>query len=132
MKYKTLFRLALRILGVYLLVTATIQLPWNLLHHWSTISAALNPNPNQIAVAGLPRGWPYALTGPIHTLLEFAAGFYLFFGGEWIVNKAIPSNRAYCHECGYMLKNLTGTRCPECDTPFRPDPAPTTPPREGA
>ena len=44
---------------------------------------------------------------------------YLFFGGKWIADKAIPGNRPYCHECGYDLTNAVGNVCTECGTPFR-------------
>ena len=29
-----------------------------------------------------------------------------------------------CDECGYRLRGLTVTRCPECGTEFNPDVAP--------
>ena len=126
MKYKTLFRLLLKVLGVLFFFTGvTNVLDWVMYianinaGQSGTWSMYMNLSPRdivQLAIAAVP----------------VAAGLYLFFGGEWIVNKAIPSNRAYCHECGYMLKNLTGNKCPECDTPFRADPAPTTTPPEGA
>jgi hypothetical protein len=123
-KYKTLFRLMLKIIGVWLIVHAMLE--------WSTIVYRIiewvapiypgNPSHSNLTSRRIWEVMQFA-----KPFAEAAVGLYLFFGGEWIVNKAIPSNRAYCHECGYMLKNLTGTRCPECDTPFRPDP-PTTPP----
>ena len=55
-----------------------------------------------------------------HLLFAFVfiiAGVYLFFGGRWIADKAIPGNRPYCYECGYDLSNYVGERCPECGTP---------------
>ena len=45
---------------------------------------------------------------------------YLFFGGKWVADKAIPGNRPYCHECGYDLTNAAGNVCTECGTPFKP------------
>jgi hypothetical protein len=110
-KYKTLFRLALKVVGICSVIAA---LP--------TTAEALT----RILISVSRGSW---FLTPLETVLDFlgpifmvGAGCYLFFGGEWIVNKAIPSNRPYCHECGYMLKNLTGNKCPECDTPFRPEP----------
>jgi hypothetical protein len=125
-KHKTLFRLAVKIVGVFLIATTLIELPWTVYTQWSSI-VQLTSRP---AWPGSPSGsrpWLYAFQGSLRAILALAMGLYLFFGGEWIVNKAIPSNRPYCHECGYMLKNLTGNTCPECDTPFRPEP-PATPP----
>jgi rubrerythrin len=48
--------------------------------------------------------------------IEMIAGAYLFFGGKWVADKAIPSNRPYCHECGYELTGNVSDRCPECGT----------------
>jgi hypothetical protein len=47
-------------------------------------------------------------------LVQLLLGLYLFFGAKWIVNKAIPSNRPYCPECGYDLSKSRGDVCPEC------------------
>ncbi|MCH8152160.1 MAG: hypothetical protein IH830_07290 [Planctomycetes bacterium] len=52
-----------------------------------------------------------SLRGP---LIGCALGLYLFFGGKWVVNLCIPSNRPYCPECGYDLSKATSANCPEC------------------
>jgi len=117
-KYKTLFRLALKVMGVYLVITVLIELPWTIWYHWNQIASF--PRSNTYTIAGTaPMDWLYTVSRPLTQLLQLGAGLYLFFGGEWIVNRAIPSNRNYCHECGYLLKELKGSRCPECDTPFQ-------------
>ncbi len=56
---------------------------------------------------------------PIHGIMGVAVGSYLFFGGKWIVDLAIPGNRPYCDECGYDLTDATSDSCPECGTPRR-------------
>jgi len=112
MKYKTAFRLGLKLLGVLFFFTGLGAIPTALIYVLplldSTNSAALSASSVASYIV-------YALS----PLVTVALGLYLFFRGEWIVNKAIPSNRNYCHECGYLLKELKGSRCPECDTPFQ-------------
>jgi uncharacterized paraquat-inducible protein A len=108
-KYKTLFRLVLRIIGVYFFFQGVANGPDSIAYAlyfegWSS---------------GGTFGWIATLMWIVSPFVQISIGLYLFFGGKWIVNKAIPSNRRYCHECGYMLEGIKGDRCPECDTEFR-------------
>ncbi len=111
MKYKTLVRIALKVLGAYLVVIGLGQL----------VSALLMLVGLAVGVGGA-RGlvlWHYlSMVGS--PVVQICLGCYLFFAGTWVVNKIIPSNRPYCPECGYELTGLTGPRCPECGTQLPP------------
>jgi hypothetical protein len=120
-KHKTLFRLLLKFLGVWLTANGIVSLV-------STIT-------NVIAMTffrptGVSYSYPYWIS-LLNGIVGIALGLYLFFGGKRIVDLAIPSNRPYCHECGYDLTGAVGNVCNECGTPFRaassaamPPPAP--------
>lgn len=109
MKHKTFFRIALKLMGVFFLVGG--------LH---TLITHLGQLVGAMTLRALPSGqaWYFAMAvlGP---LVQLGLGIYLFFGGKWIVDLAIPSNRPYCHECGYDLTGAAGNICNECGTPFR-------------
>ncbi len=102
MKYKTLFRMLLKAIGV-----------------WVSIQGAAGA----VTSAGyvfMGVGNPVFLFHSIASLGQIGIGLYLFFGGKWIADKAMPGNRPYCHECGYDLTNAAGSVCAECGTPFKP------------
>jgi hypothetical protein len=100
MRYKTLFRLALKLMAIGIAIEAPSNLFWG--------------------VAALAQGWgmAYALSSFLGGLFHLVAAAYLFFGGKWIVEKVFPGNHLYCPECAYDLTGTQRTRCPECDTPF--------------
>lgn len=105
MKHKTWFRLVIKAIGVYMIVTTipTIfsQVSWYVIYY-ATLDAQA------------PDQWPWMLHNFLHWGFQLALGLYLLFGGKWIVNKVIPSNRPYCPECGYELSKASGGNCPEC------------------
>ena len=110
MKYKTLFRLMLKAVGVLLFVQGCFYL----INYGGRFLVLLAQGPGY-SLSGLGLG------GLTASFTQMIIGLYLFFGGKWVVDKAIPGNRPYCHECGYDLTGLKRNRCPECDTPFNPD-----------
>ena len=121
MKYKTLFRLAVRLIGLFLIATS---LPW-VIGGCGTIAIGVLAGPFFGTSSGL-LGWEFESV-VIHLLGTFA-GLYLFFGGAWIVNRAIPSNRPYCPECGYETTGLPPDGiCPECGTAYRKPSQPGAP-----
>ena len=102
MKYKTLFRVLLKVVGVAVFVEGIGSLFMHMAYIFMDV------------------GGFYFIFGAAGALAQMCIGLYLFFGGQWLADKAIPGNRPYCHECGYDLTNAAGTLCSECGTPFKP------------
>ena len=111
MKYKTLFRVLLKVIGVWVSVNAISSMTGQI----GFIGYSLT-NP---ALRASGQAW-YTVMSAVSPLVQLGLGAYLFFGGQWIADKAIPGNRPYCHECGYDLTNAAGNLCSECGTPFKP------------
>lgn len=105
MRYKTIVRLALRVMGVYFLASAVVQAG----HHLPTIMNLVN---------GAARGSTWLYIGTFGGIgARLLVGGYLLFGGRWLLNYMIPANRPYCHECGYDLSgSLMAGVCAECGT----------------
>lgn len=114
MKHKTWFRLVVRAIGL-----AFIGMSLPMFVHACVFMV------DQLLQGGM--SFSFAVAYLAGSVVEAAFGAYLFFGGEWIVNKVIPSNRPYCPNCGYDLSHNTGERCSECGVtlPLREAPPPT-------
>ena len=112
MKHKTLFRLAVKLLGLYFLVSGLAQLAYHVVFMVCFFHdrgfGALPPNESMMLASVIP------------SLVMVAFGAYLFFGGGWIVERVIPGNHPFCPQCGYDLTGAAQNRCPECGTPFAP------------
>jgi hypothetical protein len=108
MKYKTLFRIICKAIGVYFFVlgiTGVLNMASSLV-----VGFLINSGPGV-------RSYAYSGVGAIGALFEIAAGCYLFFDGRLLADWAIPGNRPYCPECGYDLSAAVSGICPECGTP---------------
>ena len=111
MKYKTLFRVLVKVVGVWLVAQGIASFVGGA----ASILATLISRP-----AGMSFPLYAFLLTPAQALALTGVGAYLFFGGGWIADLAIPGNRVYCHECGYELTAASANICPECGTVFRP------------
>lgn len=108
MKHKTWFRLVLKAIGVFLVADSapgTLQLVAYVIE-WLAQSSV------NWGATMFP--WSTLIVYPVASVAQAAFGLYLFFGGKFIVNLAIPSNRPYCPECGYDIGRAGGSTCPEC------------------
>lgn len=101
MKYKTLTRIALRLMGAYFFLTGLASLGYSVTD-WC-YDGFWRHEPSR------PLWYEVATSSPYVFI-----GLYLFFGGKWILNRIVPSNRPYCHECGYDLSHNGSPQCPEC------------------
>lgn len=112
MKHKTLCRLALRILGVYMICTGIPSLLMNTAY----FAVQYSQYSSQVIVGWSPsQQWLWMIPQALDWAARIAIGLYLVLGGNWIVNKIIPSNRPYCPECGYDLFHTPSlANCPEC------------------
>lgn len=112
MKYKTAFRLAIQFMGVYFIASCAAQLmPGAIVWGYESVMGG--------GLGASVPGVPWELRQMLYLAAEGAVGIVLYFHPNFIVNRVIPSNRPYCHECGYELTGLAERGvCPECGTAF--------------
>jgi hypothetical protein len=108
MKYKTLFRIMCKAIGVYFFVSGCSGALMNI----SGLIVMFFVSPAAVG----PYRSLYSIPSGIGSLVDFAVGYYLFFHGQTVANWAVPGNRPYCPECGYDLSGSVSGMCPECGT----------------
>ena len=121
MRYKSLFRVLVKVIGVAMVATAavTILKQAAIVFYYMFISGSGGFQSGGASYFymfnddGLQEYLLAELTSPI---IQLTIGFLLFFRSNWIANLAIPSNRPYCVECGYDLTGHAAEKCPECGT----------------
>ena len=116
MKHKTWFRLVLKAIGVLMIgfaLPGVATLLSKVGYH------TMYGDPFTVRGVSAP-DWFYwqFLSSHVGDLVQLGLGMYLLFGGRWIADLAIPSNRPYCPECGYDNSEATGKCCPECGVPI--------------
>ncbi len=119
MKHKTWFRLVLKATGVLLIGLAVSDLLTLVIGVLDAVVFAerwtmYSPYGSQMTSLGSAKAVTSSLLSLLPSVAQVGFGLYLLFGGKWIVNLCIPSNRPYCPECGYDLSKTTSANCPEC------------------
>ena len=77
-------------------------------------------------VQQVPYNWSNFMSRPIYTFrdeLQYGTMFGVVALALWylegrLVRWIVPMPRPECPQCGYLLRHLTTTRCPECGTEF--------------
>ncbi|MGE3180388.1 MAG: hypothetical protein AB7N71_02060 [Phycisphaerae bacterium] len=112
MRYKATTRIAVRLIGVLLLVWSLDGLP-KLFHY------VLLWNSSGRGRLGTLYGDILTETA-ISTVLRMTAGLYCLFLGTRLINLICPRTESSCIECGYHLAQLPEHgNCPECGTPYQ-------------
>jgi hypothetical protein len=103
---KTFFRMLLKLVGVVLFILGLESVLDGIVSYYF-MTSGMPPTPPHISLEQWLR------TG-LPGILQIAFGLYFFFGGKWVTNLAVRSNRPLCGECGYDLTGCSAGRCPEC------------------
>ncbi len=99
---KTQFRFLLKLVGVYFVILGLLDLVTELAGLFADFDTVVGGE----YLVYFVRNWTYLV-------VELAAGLYVFFGANWIVNAAFASPHPCCPHCGYSLQT-DQARCPEC------------------
>lgn len=118
MKYKTLFRLGLKMLGLFLIVEGAASIITSVSYALWEFYNFTYPPPQMLPYSSPRNIVLRPIAGLTGVFFKIMIGYYFFRRGQWTVDRAIPSNRPYCPDCGYELTGMTNVRYPECGTPI--------------
>ncbi len=118
MRYKVLFIVLLKSVGVWFIISAL---------------GTLAPAVMDVLIFALQKHevgaleWPWSNMGLVIWLahyvlpgaIELVSGLYLLISGKRVADLVIARDRLICWECGYDLTGIKSTACPECGVPFR-------------
>ena len=105
MGHKTLFRVLVRVLGVWLTIQGLAQIAMfaSQMLHLAIAEESVTTMFNWF--------WTQGAYGVVMT----GGGLYCFVGSRHLANFAFRDNHVYCGSCGWDLTQVTAERCPECD-----------------
>ncbi len=116
MKHKTWFRLVLKLIGIFLIVTGAINVVDSVSSAvgMAAFSGRFGPSGSGSFIDLQQMLLWILYNGLVGGLARIAIGAYFLFGGAKLVNLCIPSNRPYCPHCGYDVRAVKDELCPEC------------------
>lgn len=115
MKYKTLFRLLVRYLGLTLMLEGGISIIAGSVYLLIVLPEGIS--------RGFSTMFAYPVAWLIGGIVSVGLGHHFLFSGEWLVNRIIPANHPYCPHCAYDVSGAQPTNkatptCPECGLPM--------------
>ena len=104
MKEKAVFRMLLRVVGLWLVVWIIPSLAWQIAYDMDAIIRGKWTPFESVSLLDVAR-----------MLVQLALGIYLMTGPLWLVNLLIRDPGRTCLTCGYSLRGSPDKgRCPEC------------------
>ena len=119
MRYKSLFRVLVKVIGVWMVATAISVVASRIgtAFYFVSLGTGVGAGPHYFYARYGDNGFiDFVASELSEPTVQLLIGLLLFFRSNWIANLAIPSNRPYCVECGYDLTAHAADKCPECGT----------------
>lgn len=108
------FKLLVRLVGLLLVGLSVPMLLWYI---GRFLAASIPGSPGRTSGS-----FDFELYNTLPGVLSYGvqAGFgaYLFFRGEWVIQRVLAEIHGRCAACGFDLSGTRGGSCPECNTPI--------------